>query len=54
LLASEPISESPQLAAGGLNEDVKSAAIGQLSRLAGRLGIPHSDVFEHVGIALSE
>ena len=51
LLAREPISEPPQFAALGLNEDVKSAAIRKLSGPGRRLGFPHSDVFEHVGIA---
>jgi hypothetical protein len=50
LLAREPIGEPPQLAASGLNENVESAAIRKLSRLGGWLGIPHSDVFKHVGI----
>jgi hypothetical protein len=51
LLAREPIGKPPQLAAGGLNDNVKSAAVRKLSGLGGWLGIPHSDVFEHVGIA---
>jgi len=55
LLSREPISEPPQLAAGGLNEDMESATIRNLSRLRGRLGIPHRNVFEgHVGIVLFE
>jgi hypothetical protein len=50
LFAREPIGKPPQLAARGLNEEMESAAIRQLSRLGGWLGIPHSDVFKHVGI----
>jgi hypothetical protein len=51
LLAREPIGEPPQLAANGLNKNVEAAAVRKLSGLGGGLGIPHSDVFERVGIA---
>src|SRR5262245_62856887 len=53
LLSSESVSQSPQLAAAWLDQQMKPSAIRELDRPIGRLGGAHPSVVEHVGIVPS-
>jgi hypothetical protein len=50
LFSAKPVSQPPQFAAVGLDQQMKSAAIRELDWPIGTLGVTYPSVVEHVGI----
>src|SRR5262249_24341649 len=53
LFSAKPVSQSPQLAAVWLDQQMKPAAVRELDRTVGRLRVADPSVVEHVGIVRS-